>query len=177
MTLVCRRKWQPTPVLLPGKSHGQRSLVGYGPWSQRVGHDWAASLHYIIGAAHSEESRGLYFSLDPANTTGNYRRSINPYNCQISLLKGDRNFLDRMPHKMVVNLRQEPGLWMKSKTHYEPEQRKGASYFPQIFHIKHHVVSMYLVSFDSNHNSGPQIVHILRINLIIICCMCFLQYL
>ena len=24
-----RRKWQPTPVFLPGKSHGQRSLVGY----------------------------------------------------------------------------------------------------------------------------------------------------
>ena len=28
-----RRKWQPTPVLLPGKSHGQRSMVGYIPWS------------------------------------------------------------------------------------------------------------------------------------------------
>ena len=27
-----RRKWQFTPVLLPGKSHGQRSLVGYSPW-------------------------------------------------------------------------------------------------------------------------------------------------
>ena len=27
-----RRQWQPTPVLLPGKSHGQRSLVGYSPW-------------------------------------------------------------------------------------------------------------------------------------------------
>ena len=27
-----RRKWQPTPVLLPKKSHGQRSLVGYSPW-------------------------------------------------------------------------------------------------------------------------------------------------
>ena len=26
-----RRQWQPTPVLLPGKSHGQRSLVGYNP--------------------------------------------------------------------------------------------------------------------------------------------------
>ena len=80
-----RKKWQPSPVFLPGKSHGQRSLVGYGPWSQRVGHDWATSLHYIIGTAHSEESRGLCFSLDPANTTGNYRRSINPSNCQISL--------------------------------------------------------------------------------------------
>ena len=27
-----RRKWQPTPVFLPGKPHGQRSLVGYSPW-------------------------------------------------------------------------------------------------------------------------------------------------
>ena len=26
------RKWQPTPVLLPRKSHGQRSLAGYSPW-------------------------------------------------------------------------------------------------------------------------------------------------
>ena len=27
-----RRKWQPTPLLLPGESHGLRSLVGYSPW-------------------------------------------------------------------------------------------------------------------------------------------------
>ena len=30
-----RRKWQPTPVLLPGKSHGQRGLAGYSPRSLR----------------------------------------------------------------------------------------------------------------------------------------------
>ena len=29
------RKWQPTPVFLPGKSHGPRSLVGYLPWGCR----------------------------------------------------------------------------------------------------------------------------------------------
>ncbi|CAI9168844.1 unnamed protein product [Rangifer tarandus platyrhynchus] len=29
------RKWQPTPVLLPGKSHGQRSLEGYSPWGRK----------------------------------------------------------------------------------------------------------------------------------------------
>ena len=34
-----RRKWQPIPVSLPGKSHGQRSLVGCNPWGHRVGHD------------------------------------------------------------------------------------------------------------------------------------------
>ena len=33
------RKWQLTPVFLPGKFHGQRSLVGYSPWGRRVGHD------------------------------------------------------------------------------------------------------------------------------------------
>ena len=27
-----RRKWKPAPVLLPGESHGQRSLAGYSPW-------------------------------------------------------------------------------------------------------------------------------------------------
>ena len=30
-----RRKWQSTPVLLPGKFHGQRSLVGYSPWGRK----------------------------------------------------------------------------------------------------------------------------------------------
>ena len=29
-----RRKWQPTPVFLPGKPHGQRSLAGYSPWGR-----------------------------------------------------------------------------------------------------------------------------------------------
>ena len=32
--LVRRRKWQPIPVLLPGKSHGRRSLVGCSPWGR-----------------------------------------------------------------------------------------------------------------------------------------------
>ena len=30
----CRRQWHPTPVLLPGKSHGRRSLVGCSPWGR-----------------------------------------------------------------------------------------------------------------------------------------------
>ena len=33
-------KWQPSPVLLPGKSYRQRTLVGYSPWGHRVRHDW-----------------------------------------------------------------------------------------------------------------------------------------
>ena len=34
MFIVQRRQWHPTPVLLPGKSHGQRRLVGCSPWGR-----------------------------------------------------------------------------------------------------------------------------------------------
>ena len=33
--MPCRREWLPTPVFLPGKSHGQRSLVGCNPWRHK----------------------------------------------------------------------------------------------------------------------------------------------
>ena len=36
-----RRKWQPTPVFLPGESHGQKSLEGYSPW----GHKKSTNTH------------------------------------------------------------------------------------------------------------------------------------
>ena len=51
-----RRKWQPTPVFLPRKSHGQRSLVGYSPQGHKESDviEWLIlSLSYII--LHVEE--------------------------------------------------------------------------------------------------------------------------
>ena len=43
-----RRKWQPTPVFLPGKSHGQRSPADYSPWNhKRVRHDWVTKQQYF----------------------------------------------------------------------------------------------------------------------------------
>ena len=40
-----RRKWQSPPVLLPRKSHGQRSLVGYSPWGRKES-DTTEPLHF-----------------------------------------------------------------------------------------------------------------------------------
>ena len=40
-----RRKWQPTPVLLPGESHGGRSLVGYSPQGRKE-LDTTERLHF-----------------------------------------------------------------------------------------------------------------------------------
>ena len=42
-----RRKWQPTPVFLPGKFHGWRSLVGYSPWGRKE-LDTTEWLHFHI---------------------------------------------------------------------------------------------------------------------------------
>ena len=57
-----RRKWQPTPVFLPGESHGRRSLVGY---STRVTKSWArlsdfTSLHLLFSVASWARGRGTY---------------------------------------------------------------------------------------------------------------------
>ena len=49
-TIPWRRKWQLTPVFLPGESHGQRSLVGSGPWgpkeSDMAGHTHTPHTHH-----------------------------------------------------------------------------------------------------------------------------------
>ena len=51
-----RRQWHPTPVLLPGKSHGQRSLVGYSPGSWRL--DMTEWLHFHFSLSCSGEGNG-----------------------------------------------------------------------------------------------------------------------
>ena len=43
--LSWRRQWHPTPALLPGKSHGQRSLVGCSPWGHKES-DTTEQLHF-----------------------------------------------------------------------------------------------------------------------------------
>ena len=52
-----RRQWQPTPVLLPGKSHGQRSLVGWNPWG-RWGSDMTERLHFPFSLSCIGEGNG-----------------------------------------------------------------------------------------------------------------------
>ena len=44
-----RRQWHPTPVLLPGKSHEWRSLIGYSPWGLKESNTtWVTSLSVYI---------------------------------------------------------------------------------------------------------------------------------
>ena len=55
-----RRQWHPTPVLLPGKSHGQRSLVGCRPWGREES-DTTEQLHFHFSLSCIGE--GNYLSI------------------------------------------------------------------------------------------------------------------
>ena len=44
-----RRRWQPTPVFLPGEFHGQRSLTGYSPWGCKES-DTNEQLTFLLNA-------------------------------------------------------------------------------------------------------------------------------
>ena len=52
-----RRQWHPTPVLLPEKSHGRRSLVGGSPWS-RTESDTTERLHFHFSLSCIGEGNG-----------------------------------------------------------------------------------------------------------------------
>src|SRR5574337_1293758 len=59
--LICNpRQWHPTLVLLPGKSHGRRSLVGCSPWG-REGLDTTELLHFPFSLSCIGEGNGNPF--------------------------------------------------------------------------------------------------------------------
>ena len=73
-----KKKWQPTPVFLPGESHGQRRLRGYSPWdlkemgSQRVGLSTVLFWCFteIVAVAWELVSLSLFLTTPPQNYQG-----------------------------------------------------------------------------------------------------------
>ena len=67
-----RRKWQLTPVFLPGKSHGWRSLVGYTPWSRKESDTTEQLTH-----THTHTFKPTYFIfINNSGTMGKCAQSI-----------------------------------------------------------------------------------------------------
>ena len=57
--MIRRRQWHPTPVLLPGKSHGQRRLVGCSPWGRGVGQSFWNKFHQSFYCMESSSKQIL----------------------------------------------------------------------------------------------------------------------
>ena len=75
------RKWQPTPVFLPGESQGQWRLVSCCLWGRRVGHDWSD-----LEAAAVKILR-LHWWLSSKESTYKCRCEVNPWVRKIPLKK------------------------------------------------------------------------------------------
>ena len=67
-----RRAWPPTPVCLPGKSHGWRNLAGYSPWDHKKS-DTTELLHFItqLDFLYLENNLKFHISLEFLHTYQN----------------------------------------------------------------------------------------------------------
>ena len=131
--IPCRRKWQPTLVFLPGKFHGQRSLVGYSPWGHRVGQDWATKQEFIAvgnGNWHSHPGKGHDSLFKKSSTHPGSLAYCSPW-CRkesdtTEQLNNKNKFL------IAPNWRQSRcpimGEWLNSIPWDTTQQQKGASY-------------------------------------------------
>ena len=127
------KKWQTTPVFLPGEFHGQRSLVGYSPWgckeSDRTELLRAAHIYMPSTADTQRTGQSLHRTCivkERAHTWMNeYRR-----NHQNMAWKWGWNTVKRrwqvMTRRLLwteeslwdVSLKKEPGIWDSGKEHY-----------------------------------------------------------
>ena len=86
------RKWQPTPVFFPGKSHGQRSLAGYSPWGYKYADTTEKSTRVHT---HTQNEKHQVPSMDLINSmhqnsfgySQQFSCSMHCENSQISLCK------------------------------------------------------------------------------------------
>ena len=69
VTISRRRHWHPTPVLLPGKSHGWRSLVGCSPWGHEES-DTTERLHFHFPLSGIGEGNGNPLVFLPGESQG-----------------------------------------------------------------------------------------------------------
>ena len=89
-------KWQPTPVLLPGASHGWRSLVGYSPWGCKIRHDWATtSFPFTFSLWLREEWEGTSVGITGPRTERNQKHWV--MNNSVRLVQG------RKPRRASAN--------------------------------------------------------------------------
>ena len=100
-----RRKWQPTPVFLPGKPHGQRSLASYRPWGHKESDmtEWLNNNRIQTGVWFCRS----YFTLKllPSHLVCLRERVyslIHPFGCKLSF--DIFFFCPRTPSKEVFNM-------------------------------------------------------------------------
>ena len=100
-----RGAWQPTPVFLPGESHGQRRLVGYGSWGHKevdmTGGTHHSLAQYTLSQAWGHSVFLAYLFVDDTFLTSAYNA-----NCKVSFTSSRRSqgskFFPRAGHSSTL---------------------------------------------------------------------------
>ena len=105
-----RRKWQPTPVILPGESHGRRNLEGCSPWGH-WGLDTTERLHFTF-TYHATKCLQLCFKLTSARVQlqqpGNHPEGMSGVGRKWCSL-----WLEVQDYMFISNIRSSFILWQK----------------------------------------------------------------
>ena len=103
-----RRKWQPTPVFLPWKFNGQRSMVGCSPWGRRKSDQEQLSTHALLSCSHQGITirvSGFYRMVSSIQSLSRVRLFVTPWTaaCQASLLiRNSQGLLKLMSMESVM---------------------------------------------------------------------------
>ena len=89
--ILLRRKWQPTPVFLPRKSHGERSLADYSPWGRKkVRHNLATKQQHSLTSLIFWY-QGLFFLILPPTLVPNKEPTESRYSTDVCWTNKDKN--------------------------------------------------------------------------------------
>ena len=104
-------QWHPTPVLLPGKSHGWRSLVGCSPWDREES-DTTERLHFHFSVSRIEEGNGnpLQCSCPSSRDGGAWWAAV--YGVAQSRTQLKQLSSSRSVQRMLVSLREHPRVYL-----------------------------------------------------------------
>ena len=168
--LCCwRRQWHPSPVLLPGKSHGRRSLVGCSPWGRKES-DTTERLHFHFSLSCIGEGNGnplQYSCLENPRDGGAWWAAIYGVAQSRTWLKRLSSSSSRLVITFLPRSERLLISWLQSPSAVilEPPKIKSSTVSPSICHEvmepdavilvtnregKHHYHSVPLLNFENS---------------------------
>ena len=113
-----KRKWQPTPVFLPGKFHGQKSLTGYSSW----GHKESDTTDHVHTHTHTHIQTMDYYAVLNISELSGHEKIWRKLKCTLL-----RSLPERIPWDMnqLHDLLKKAKLWRQSKDQRLPGLEAG----------------------------------------------------
>ena len=111
------KAWQPTPVFLPGKSHRQRSLVGYSPWGRKEldTTEWAVTAYFWLAGRSCHSMSQLKSYKASIHSTADYLAGAWGHKANLQSIKQTTVTTTKKPH---FNFLKSPKIWKGTQSYW-----------------------------------------------------------